>query len=35
MWVNYGKIFAEYLFIKDIKNSENLIIENQEILEKT
>ena len=25
MWVNYGKIFAEYLFIKDIKNSENLI----------
>ena len=33
MWVNYGKIFAEYLFIKDIKNSENLIIENQEILE--
>jgi len=33
MWINYGKIFAEYLFIKDIKNSENLIIENQEILE--
>ena len=33
MWLNYGKIFAEYLFIKDIKNSENLIIENQEILE--
>ena len=33
MWENYGKIFAEYLFIKDIKNSENLIIENQEILE--
>ena len=30
MWVNYGKIFAEYLFIKDIKNSENLINENQE-----
>ena len=33
MWINYGKIFAEYLFIKDIKNSENLIIENQEVLE--
>ncbi len=33
MWLNYGKIFAEYLFIKDIKNSENLIIENQKILE--
>ena len=30
--INYGKIFTEYLFIKDIKNSENLIIENQEIL---
>ena len=34
MWSNYGRIFAEYLFIKDIKNSNNLIVENQEILEK-
>ena len=34
MWLNYGRIFAEYLFIKDIKNSNNLIVENQEILEK-
>jgi len=34
MWLNYGRIFAEYLFIRDIKNSNNLIVENQEILEK-
>ena len=34
MWLNYGRIFAEYLFIKDIKGSNNLIVENQEILEK-
>ena len=34
MWSNYGRIFAEYLFIKDIKSSNNLIVENQEILEK-
>ena len=34
MWLNYGRIFAEYLFIKDIKSSNNLIVENQEILEK-
>ena len=34
MWLNYGRIFAEYLFIKDIKSSNSLIVENQEILEK-
>ena len=33
MWLNYGRIFAEYLFINDIKSSNNLIVENQEILE--
>ena len=32
MWSNYGKIFAEYVFIKDLKKSENIVIENQEIL---
>ena len=32
MWFNYGKIFAEYVFIKDLKKSENIDIENQEIL---
>ena len=32
MWSNYGKIFAEYVFIKDLKKSENIIVENQEIL---
>ena len=38
MWHNYGKIFAEYMFIKDFRYSkkfeENLIIENFSILEK-
>ena len=33
MWVNYGKIFAEYLFIKKIKNSKKIIVENQHILD--
>ena len=32
MWFNYGKIFSEYLFIKNIKESSNIIIENQHIL---
>ena len=32
MWSNYGKIFAEYVFIKDLKKSGNIIVENQEIL---
>ncbi len=34
MWFNYGCIFAEYIFIKNIKNSENIIVEDQNILEK-
>ena len=38
MWINYGKIFAEYLFIKNFRFSEtiskNVIIENQDELEK-
>ena len=34
MWFNYGMIFAEYVFIKKLKDSENIIIENQEILER-
>ena len=38
MWINYGKIFAEYMFIKDFRNdskiSKKINIENKEILEK-
>jgi len=38
MWHNYGKMFAEYMFIKDFRYSKkfekNLIIENFSILEK-
>ena len=38
MWVNYGKIFAEYVFLKKFRNTKSyqkkIIIENQEILEK-
>ena len=38
MWFNYGRIFAEYMFIKDFRNDpkklNNIIIENSEILEK-
>ena len=38
MWLNYGRIFAEYVFIKECRNnlkeSHNIIIENTEILEK-
>ncbi|MDC3090071.1 lysophospholipid acyltransferase family protein [Candidatus Pelagibacter sp.] len=38
MWFNYGKIFAEYMFIKEFRNnpkeSNNIIIENPKILEK-
>ncbi len=33
MWFNYGCIFAEYIFIKNIKNSKNIIVENQNTLE--
>ena len=38
MWFNYGRIFAEYVFIKEFrsnpKESHNIIVENTEILEK-
>ena len=38
VWSNYGKIFAEYIFIKDFKNNTNIsksiVIENSEILKK-
>ena len=38
MWINYGKIFAEYMFIKKFriskKFSSQIIIENQDELEK-
>ena len=38
VWSNYGKIFAEYIFIKDFKNNNNIsksiVIENSEILKK-
>ena len=38
MWENYGKIFSEYMFIKnfrtDPKFSKKIVIENQEELEK-
>ena len=38
MWINYGKIFSEYVFIKnfrnDLKFSKKIIVENQEELEK-
>ena len=36
MWINYGKIFAEYMFIKDFRNgklSQKIQIQGQEILE--
>ncbi len=38
MWSNYGKIFAEYMFIKDFRNdpkiSKKINIQNKEILER-
>ena len=38
MWANYGKIFSEYMFIKNFREnskfSKKIIIENQEELEK-
>ena len=37
MWNNYGRILAEYVFIKDFRNSklkENIEINGQEILKK-
>ena len=33
MWFNYGCIFAEYMFIKKFFQSNDMIIENQNILE--
>ena len=35
MWNNYGRVFAEYMFIKDFRSgklSQNIEIEGQEIL---
>jgi KDO2-lipid IV(A) lauroyltransferase len=35
MWNNYGRVFAEYMFIKDYRNNnlkDNIIIEGDEIL---
>ena len=35
MWNNYGRVFAEYMFIKKFRNnqlSDNIIIEGKEIL---
>ena len=36
MWNNYGRVFAEYIFIKDFREGKfnsNIIIEGQEIIE--
>ena len=36
MWNNYGRIFAEYVFLKNLRlglNQSNIIIEGQEILD--
>ena len=36
MWNNYGRIFAEYIFIKDFREgkfSSNIVVEGQEIIE--
>ena len=38
MWFNYGKIFAEYMFIKDFRQNEKyaakISVENKDIIEK-
>ena len=34
VWSNYGKIFAEYMFIKNLSETKKIIVENQDILEK-
>ena len=38
MWKNYGKIFAEYIYLKEFRNNENyskdIIIDNKSQLEK-
>ena len=37
MWFNYGRMLAEYMFIKDFRKSkkfyEKIIVENQEVLD--
>ena len=36
MWNNYGRVFAEYMFIKDFRNNQlnnNIMVEGKEILE--
>ena len=33
MWINYGRIFAEYVFLKNFRNSKKIIIENQNELD--
>tara|TARA_A100001011_G_scaffold400003_1_gene511646 strand:- start:4046 stop:4903 length:858 start_codon:yes stop_codon:yes gene_type:complete len=35
MWNNYGRVFAEYIFIKDFRKNkyENIIIEGKEVLD--
>ena len=39
MWFNYGRILAEYMFIKDFGTnddySKKIVVENQDILEKS
>ena len=34
IWSNYGKIFAEYMFIENLSKTKKIIVENQNILEK-
>ena len=37
MWNNYGRVFAEYIFMKNFRNgnlSENIIIDGIEVLQK-
>ena len=37
MWNNYGRIFAEYMFLKNLRsnlNKSNIIVDGQEILDK-
>ena len=33
MWINYGRIFAEYVFLKNFRNSKKIIIDNQNELD--
>ena len=37
MWNNYGRVFAEYIFMKNFRNgdlSENIVIDGKEVLQK-